>query len=102
MVVGFYQMHIQNYFLQAFQWQPLNLSYENRILQKTEIPLYAIQGELVELFAFTYTESYEELSVNAGSDITLLKAVGLTPLVACDYVPYLKDAIEWLKTSVWN
>ena len=78
------------------------LSYENGIHQKTEIPLYAIQGELDALFPFTNTESYEELSVNAGSDITLIKAVGLTHFVACDYLPYLKDAIEWLKTSVWN
>lgn len=78
------------------------LSYENGILQKTEIPLYAIQGEFDELFPFTNTESYVELSVNAGSDITLIKAIGLTHSVACEYLPYLKDAIDWLKTSVWE
>ena len=78
------------------------LSYEGGILQKTEIPLYVIQGELDELFPFTNTESFVELSVGAGSDITLIKAIGLTHLVACDYLPYLKDAIEWLKNSVWE
>ena len=78
------------------------LSYEGGILQKTQIPLYAIQGELDELFPYTNTESYVELSVNAGSDITLVKAVGLSHLQACDYLPYLKDAIEWLKTSIWE
>lgn len=78
------------------------LSYENGILQKTEIPLYAIQGEFDELFPFTNTESYVELSVAAGSDITLIKAVGLTHSVPCEYLPYLKDAIEWLKTAVWG
>lgn len=78
------------------------LSYENGILQKTKIPLYAIQGEFDELFPFTNTESYVELSVAAGSDITLVKAIGLSHGVPCDYLPYLKDAIEWLKTSVWE
>lgn len=78
------------------------LSYENGILQKTEIPLYAIHGEFDELFPFTNTESYVELSVNAGSDITLIKAIGLTHSVPCEYLPYLNDAIEWLKNSVWE
>lgn len=78
------------------------LSYENGILQPTQIPLYAIQGELDELFPFTNTESYVELSVAAGSDITLVKAVGLTHGEPCNYLSYLIDAIAWLKTTVWN
>ncbi len=78
------------------------LSYENGILQKTEIPLYVIQGELDALFPFTNTESAVELSTGAGSDITLIKAIGLTHSVPCEYLPYLDDAIEWLKNSVWE
>lgn len=78
------------------------LFYENGILQKTEIPLYVIQGELDTLFPFTNTESAVELSLAAGSDITLIKAIGLTHTVPCEYLPYLKDAIEWLNSYVWE
>lgn len=78
------------------------LSYENGILQRTEIPIYAIQGELDELFPYTNTETYVEQSLDAGSDVTLVQAIGLTHGEPCNYLPYLKDAITWLKTSVWN
>lgn len=78
------------------------LRYENGILIRTEIPLYVIQGELDSLFPFTNTETAVELSVAAGSDITLIKAIGLGHFVPCEYLPYLEDAIAWLNTYVWE
>ncbi len=78
------------------------LRYENGILQRTEIPLYVIQGELDALFPYTNTESAVELSVATGSDITLIKAIGLGHSVPCEYLPYLKDAMVWLNDYVWQ
>lgn len=71
-------------------------------LKKTEKPLYVIHGEFDDLFPFTNTESLVEQSVNVGSDIIFVKATGLTHHSVCDYTPYVIDAIDWLKTTVWQ
>lgn len=71
-------------------------------IKRTEIPLYVIHGERDELYPFTNTETLVEQSRNAGSEITLVKAIGLDHSFACFYQPYVKDAIEWLKNSVWE
>lgn len=82
--------------------QAYGLMYVNGQVKKTEIPLYVIHGELDELFPFTNTETLVEQSRNAGSEIIFVKADGLDHSFACYYQPYVKDAIEWLNTSVWE
>ena len=81
--------------------QAYGLMLENGGVKKTEIPLYVIHGELDELFPYTNTETLVGQSRDAGSEIILVQAVGLNHGFACYYQPYVKDAIEWLKTSVW-
>ena len=71
------------------------------LVKKIEVPLYVIQGEFDVLFPYTNTETWVEQAVNAGSDIILVKALGLTHGQPCDYLPYLKDAISWLNTTIW-
>ncbi|NAS14039.1 dienelactone hydrolase family protein [Poritiphilus flavus] len=79
------------------------LSYtEEGLVKKTDVPLYVIHGEDDTIFPYTNTETLAQLSMNAGSDITLIKAVGLTHFVPCEYLSYLLDAIDWLKTEVWE
>lgn len=78
------------------------LSYTNEgLVKKTDIPLYVIHGEDDSIFPFTNTETMVEQSINAGSEIEFVMAVGLTHFVPCDYLPYLQEAIEWVKTTVW-
>ena len=69
--------------------------------RKIDTPLYVIHGENDELFPLAETQAWVDQSVEAGSTIEFVVAPGLTHNQACDYVPYLKDAIEWLNTSVW-
>ncbi len=78
------------------------ISNDNGIAIKTEIPLYVIHGELDVIFPFSNTEALVERSRNSGSEIEFVKAVGLDHNRACDYTPYVEDAIEWVKTSVWE
>ena len=77
------------------------ITTDTGVTKKTEVPLYVIHGELDELFPFTNTETLVERSRNAGSEIVLVKAVGLGHNEACSYLPYVQDALEWLRTSVW-
>jgi predicted peptidase len=78
------------------------ISTDNGIAKKTEIPLYVIHGEIDALFPFSNTEALVERSRNSGSEIEFVKAAGLNHNRACDYIPYVEDAIEWVKTSVWE
>jgi predicted peptidase len=78
------------------------ITTDGGIIKKTEVPLFVIQGELDELFPFTNTETLVEQSRSAGSEIILVKAIGLSHNVPCSYLPYVEEAVEWLKTSVWQ
>ncbi len=69
--------------------------------RKIDTPLYVIHGENDELFPLAETKAWVDQSVEAGSSIEFIVAPGLTHNEACEYVPYLKDAIAWLNTSVW-
>ncbi|WP_276391941.1 prolyl oligopeptidase family serine peptidase [Eudoraea chungangensis] len=71
-------------------------------IKKTDVPVYVIHGEFDELFPFTDTESIVELSRGVGSEIEFVMAEGLGHCCACDFQPYVKDAVEWLITSVWE
>lgn len=71
-------------------------------IKKTEVPLYVLHGELDELFPFTNTETLVEQSRNAGSEIELVMIEGAGHSIHCGYQPYVKDAVEWLITSVWE
>ncbi|NJB72450.1 putative peptidase [Saonia flava] len=73
----------------------------NGEIQKIDMPLYVIHGENDELFPLINTKVLVEQSINAGNQIEFVIAPGLSHFVACDYLPYLQDAVEWVKTSVW-
>jgi len=86
---------------------PLASSYplmtnEDGTLRKIDIPIYAIQGELETLFPYSNIESRVEQHRAAGSDIILVKAIGLDHNTFCSYTPYVEDALEWLETTVWD
>ncbi|PCJ98376.1 MAG: hypothetical protein COA50_02410 [Flavobacteriaceae bacterium] len=72
------------------------------LVKKTDIPMYVIHGESDTIFPFTNTETQVEKSINAGSDIEFVMAVGLTHFVPCEYQTYLQEGIEWVKNSVWQ
>ena len=69
--------------------------------RKIDTPLYVIHGENDELFPLAETQAWVDQSIEAGSSIEFIVAPGLTHNEPCEYVPYLRDAIEWLNTSVW-
>ncbi len=81
--------------------QAYGLQTDSNGIKKTEVPVYVIHGEFDELFPFTNTESLVELSRGAGSEIELVKAIGLGHSASCNYQPYVKDAVEWLNTTIW-
>lgn len=78
------------------------ITTDGGIIKKTEIPLYVIHGEFDALFPFTNTETLVEQSRMAGSEIELVQVVGAGHNFHCGYQPYVKDAMEWLITSVWE
>ncbi|HPG10314.1 MAG TPA: dienelactone hydrolase family protein [Chitinophagaceae bacterium] len=69
--------------------------------RKIDIPLYVIHGQNDELFPVAQTQTWVQLSQNAGSDITFVVAPGLGHYVPCSYVQYLQDAATWLENYVW-
>mgnify|MGYP005990902427 CR=1 FL=1 len=71
-------------------------------VEKIDVPLYVIHGSEDQLFPIETTEGYVDQSILAGSSIEFVTADGLDHLDVCDYVPYLKDAAQWLVTSVWT
>lgn len=82
--------------------QAYGLITDDEGIKRTEVPVYVIHGEVDELFPYTNTESLVELARNAGSEVELVMAVGLDHNRACDYLPYIEDAIDWVKDSVWE
>lgn len=67
-----------------------------------ETPLYVIHGENDELFPLEQTEEWVEATRSTGTNITLEVAPGLTHNEPCEYVPYLKHAVDWLQNDIWN
>lgn len=65
-------------------------------------PIYAIHGEDDELFPLEQTQEWVNATKSAGSNVTLEIASGLTHNEPCEYVPYLKHAVQWLQNEVWN
>lgn len=78
-----------------------NTTNTNGQPRKIETPLYVIHGENDTLFPVAQTQAWVEQSIEVGSDIEFVVAEGLTHNEPCDYVPYLKEGVEWLKSSVW-
>lgn len=70
--------------------------------RKIDVPLYVIHGSDDQLFPIATTKAWVDGSIEAGSDITFVEATGLGHYVPCSYVPYIKEAITWLQTTVWN
>lgn len=67
----------------------------------TPLPVYAIAGEEDELFAFDEVSRAVEQLIADGHDVTFDAKAGGSHFEACDYVPELEAAREWL-TGVWN
>ncbi|MGB4844209.1 MAG: dienelactone hydrolase family protein [Ferruginibacter sp.] len=69
--------------------------------RKINIPMYVIHGQNDELFPVAQTQAWVQASINAGSNITFVIAPGLTHYKPCDYTPYLQQAANWLKNTIW-
>lgn len=99
----FYMQYFPDMFTAAI---PMATSYNtvknDGSIEAIQKPLYVIHGENDQLFPLATTQGYVDASINAGSDITFVVAPGLDHYQPCDYVPYLKDGIEWLINTVWN
>jgi poly(3-hydroxybutyrate) depolymerase len=67
----------------------------------TPLPVYAIAGEEDELFAFDEVSRAIEQLIADGQDVTLDAKPGGSHFEACEYVPELEAAREWLTASVW-
>ena len=78
-----------------------DISETDSTSRKIEIPMYVIHGENDELFPIENTKKWVDESIAAGSDITFVQADSLSHFRPCDYVPYIKEAVEWLK-EVWE
>lgn len=74
----------------------------NGVGRLIDVPLYVIHGEDDELFPVADVQNWVQASVDAGSDITLEIAPGLTHPEPCEYVSYLQNAASWLQNNVWN
>lgn len=70
--------------------------------RKIDTPLYVIHGENDELFPLEETKAWVDQSVEAGSSIEFVVATGLTHTEACEFVPYVQDAVDWLQNTVWQ
>ncbi|MEO2064401.1 MAG: dienelactone hydrolase family protein [Christiangramia sp.] len=69
--------------------------------RKINTPLYEIHGENDEHFPLEETQAWIEATNNAGSNVTLKVAEGLTHNEPCEYVPYVKNAVDWLVNEIW-
>jgi len=67
----------------------------------TPVPVYAIAGEDDELFAFGEVSRAIEQLIADGQDVTFDAKAGGSHFEACDYVPELEAAREWL-TARWS
>jgi hypothetical protein len=78
---------------------PVSGFYETGLL--FGIPVYAIHGELDELYPLGNVENTIQSSINKGSDIRLIVATDLTHSDGCLFSPFLAEAGQWLLTEVW-
>lgn len=68
----------------------------------TPLPIYAISGEHDELFPFDTIRRAIDPLIADGHDITLHTKPDGTHFQACDYIPELQAASEWLTREVWG
>lgn len=67
----------------------------------TPLPVYAISGEEDELFDFAGVRRAVEQLIADGQDVTFNAKEGGRHFAACEYVPELEAAREWLTGTVW-
>lgn len=84
---------------------PMASSYNtyntNGAPRKIDVPLYVIHGENDELFPLADTQTWVDATREAGTEVILEVAPGLVHNTPCEYVPYLKNAADWLQNDVW-
>ncbi|WP_027138484.1 carboxylesterase family protein [Gaetbulibacter saemankumensis] len=99
----FYAQFHSNLFSAAI---PMATSYNTAnsdgTIDKIKIPLYVVHGENDQLFPLANTQNFVNASINSGSNITFVVANNLDHYSVCDYLPYLKDGIDWLINDVWQ
>jgi predicted peptidase len=83
----------------ATSFNPANTS---GVVDKINIPIYAIHGSEDQLFPIDITQGYINKLFTAGTDIQFVTATGLDHYHPCDYVSYVEGAAQWLINSVWN
>ena len=64
--------------------------------QKIEVPLFVIHGVNDELFDINRTRLWVEEAQKENKKIVFKRIPGLSHFEACNYLPALKEAVEWL------
>ena len=98
----FFAQYYPEYFSAAI---PVASSYNTQrpaVSAKINIPVYAIHGSEDQLFNVDITQNFVNATIDAGSDVEFVIAPGLEHFNPCDYVPYVKEAANWLETTVWK
>ena len=99
----FYAQYYPNVFTAAI---PMASSYNPERIDlpsaKIDIPLYVIHGENDQLFLLSKTQELVDKAIAAGTNLEFVIAEGLEHYNSCTYVPYLKEAANWLQNVVWN
>lgn len=72
------------------------------VSSKIDIPVYAIHGSQDQLFLLENTVNYVNATIAAGSDVEFVIAEDLEHFNPCNYVPFVKEAANWLETTVWK
>lgn len=98
----FYADHYPNSFSAAIAISSSYNTLNPNLLLKIDIPMYVIHGEIDELFPLEKTQNAANGAIEAGTNLEFVIADGLGHFNSCLYVPYLKEAANWLEMEVWN
>ena len=83
----------------ASGYNPFRPDMSVRVLQN---PMYVIHGDADDFFPIDTVQNWVNASRLAGSNIEFVVAPGLGHYQPCDYVPYLKEGVNWLINDIWN
>lgn len=68
--------------------------------ERFKIPVYAIHGVGDQLFDYNKTKRIMEAAKKNSEHVEFITSQELTHYEACQYVPYLVDAIEWVEDRI--
>lgn len=69
-------------------------------MERFKIPVYTVHGVGDQLFDYDKTKRVMELAKKNSEHVAFVTSEELTHYEACEYVPYLVDAIEWVEARI--